>query len=87
MERTAFERKLLDRMEHAIRSEGFTHLQTNLSSKAWTLSAERHGIRLLVHPTAGDQAPRATGIAESLKVRDVRMKAMVPAQIPFRMRP
>jgi hypothetical protein len=86
MEGQIIERKLLERIQVLLRSEGFSRLETRRSTHAWTLSGERGAIRMLVHVTEADQPTfMSLPAAEALRASDIRMKAVAPAPLGVHM--
>jgi hypothetical protein len=49
MKEDLIERKTLERIRSILREEGFSDVQVHPSTSAWTLSAEKGALRLVVH--------------------------------------
>jgi hypothetical protein len=63
------ERKTLQRIRSILREEGFSEVQVHSNTSAWTLSAEKGALRLVVHlsdrtaPIMPWSGPALTGLS------------------------
>jgi hypothetical protein len=78
------ERRLLERIEAVVKEEGFSQVQAYPSSYAWTLSAEKESIRLVVHleDQAAPTVPRSSPTLKATPIADSRLTASLSGALP-----
>jgi hypothetical protein len=75
-------REILDRIQHTLKEAGFANFARHDSTHAWTLSAEKAGVRAVVHLTDREELPNAVGInAEVPAGAEVHLKAALPGAV------
>lgn len=75
-------RELLDRIQSALKEAGFANFAKHESAHSWTLSADKAGLRALVHLTDRDELPHAVGINPAVPASsEIRLKATLPGAV------
>src|ERR1700756_3422429 len=75
-------REILGRVQSILRESGFTNFSKLESSHAWTLSAEKAGLRAVVHLTDREELPQGVGLNPDIPAAaDIRLKAAFPGAV------
>jgi|SRR6516165_4133325 hypothetical protein len=75
-------REVLVRMQSALKEAGFANFVKHESAHSWTLSADKAGLRALVHLTDQEELPYAAGMNPAVPVTtEVRLKATLPGAV------
>jgi hypothetical protein len=73
------ETKILERVQHILREDGFIHISKTSSTHAVTISADKGAQRLVLHITDQTELPaKALQNAEIPTVADIQLTASMP---------